>query len=84
MVTLIFISAAAPVAPPVENKTGAPLPPKDTAKPSTPRLPVPTATTTTATSRATRKLTTTTQSTQQPAASAQGTGRGSFLEKQTY
>uniref|UniRef100_A0A671YMC2 Low-density lipoprotein receptor-like n=1 Tax=Sparus aurata TaxID=8175 RepID=A0A671YMC2_SPAAU len=41
-----------------------------TAKPSTPRLPVPTATTTTATSRATRKLTTTTQSTQQPAASS--------------
>lgn len=63
----------APVAPTIEDKTGAPLPPKDTAKPSTPSQPVPTtATTTTATTRVARKPTTTMQSTQQPAATGQG------------
>ncbi|XP_040002480.1 low-density lipoprotein receptor isoform X2 [Xiphias gladius] len=69
------------VAPPAENKTAELLPPKDPAKPTTPRQPVATPTTTTAatttTTRATKKLTSTssiqpTQRTQQPAATAQG------------
>ncbi|XP_044044805.1 low-density lipoprotein receptor isoform X2 [Siniperca chuatsi] len=65
------------VAPPTE--TGTPLPPKTPTEPTTPRQPVPTTTTaaTTTTTRATNKPTTIassqlTQSTQQPAATAQG------------
>ncbi|XP_023274975.1 low-density lipoprotein receptor-like [Seriola lalandi dorsalis] len=71
------VTASTAPPPAAENKTGTPLLPKTSTKPTTPRQPAPTTTTITTTTTATEKLTSTsstqhTQSTQLPAATGQG------------